>query len=157
MKVKDVMSKKVVSCSLSDTGQSAAQLMEQYDIGSIPIVDSRASQKLVGTVTDRDLCMKLVAEGRSSGTRVGTLMTEKVVTCHADDALEACEALMQKHQIRRIPVVDADGRCVGIVAQADIALRDDAEHTKRTVSAISQPRASHTAHKGKDRRASAAA
>ena len=143
MKVVDGMSNNVHLCTPSDSCEHAAQLMKKYDVGSIPVVESLASSKLVGTITDRDICLKLVGEAKPTNTLVADVMSTAVITCKSDDSLLTCETLMQQHQVRRIPVVDGQGRCVGIVAQADIALRDDAQNLKQTVSAISQPRDSH--------------
>ena len=140
MKVKDVMSKSLIYCTSADPSQHVADLMKKHQIGAIPVVDSLDKKHLLGIVTDRDLCIKLLAEGRPASTPVLAVMTEKPYTCRAEDTLETCESMMQKHKVRRIPVVDEKNQCVGIVAQADVALKDDAKHIQSMLSAISTPR-----------------
>ncbi|MGB8477529.1 MAG: CBS domain-containing protein, partial [Acidobacteriaceae bacterium] len=99
-------------------------------------------RKLLGIITDRDICIKGVAAKKTNGTiKVMDVMTKSPITCRPDDSIEACESKMEQNQVRRIPVVDAHGVCIGIVAQADIALHDIAEHTSHTVAAISQQHA----------------
>jgi len=95
---------------------------------------------LVGIITDRDLALKIVAEGHNPNTaKVKDAMTHKVVTCHADDNLQMALDAMAHHQLRRIPVVDHDNKIVGIIAQADVATRtDQPEKTAEMVKEISQ-------------------
>ena len=100
--------------------------MRNGNIGSIPVVEDEQTRKLVGIVTDRDLALKIVAEGRdANSTKVEAVMTRKVVTCRAEDDLQKALDAMAEHQLRRIPVVDNDYRVVGIIAQADVATRAD--------------------------------
>jgi CBS domain-containing protein len=140
MKVADVMTQQLVVCLKSDTVQSVVTLMRAHDIGSLPVVSDLVSKKLEGIVTDRDLCVRLVADNRNAGTtQIGALMTPKPVTCGANDSLQECETLMRERKIRRIPVVDQQGRCVGIVAQADIVLHDSSNGVNQTLTAISTP------------------
>jgi CBS domain-containing protein len=135
------MSKTLFCCTPADAIQKAAELMKANDIGSLPVVNDCNDKKLFGIITDRDICIKAVAAGKSNSTvKVSEVMTKGPVTCGPDKSIEACEALMERMQVRRIPVVDAQGACIGIVSQADIALRDTAEHTSQTVAAISQHR-----------------
>lgn len=145
MKVKDIMSKKVICCAATDAAQHAAQLMKTHNVGCVPVTEYQTTRKLVGAVTDRDLCIRLVCEGLTAATPVSSVMTRKLVTCRAEDTLDACEALMQKHQLRRIPIVDTHGDCIGIVSQADIALHHDARHIQQMLGAISRPHHFHTA------------
>jgi CBS domain-containing protein len=141
MKVKDIMCKTLFCCTPTDAIQKAAELMKANEVGSIPVVNNCNDKKLLGIITDRDICVKAVAAGKSNSTvKVSEVMTKGPVTCSPDESIEACEALMERMQVRRIPVVDAQGVCIGIVAQADIALRDTAEHTSQTGAAISQHR-----------------
>ena len=147
MNVKDVMSKTLFCCTPDDAIQSAAELMKNNDVGAIPVVNDCTERRLVGIITDRDICIKVVAAGKSTGTmKVSDVMSKKMVTCGPDESLDACEAKMERNQVRRIPVIDAKGACIGIVAQADIALRDTAEHTQHIVAAISQHRIQTAAH-----------
>ena len=142
MKVQDIMSKTLSCCAATDTLQKAAQLMKEQDVGAIPVVNDCDERKLLGIITDRDICMKVVAQGNlTSMAMVSEAMTNAPATCRPDESIEGCESLMKRHQVRRIPVVDSSGVCVGIVSQADIALRDTPEHIKDTLAAVSQHRA----------------
>jgi CBS domain-containing protein len=98
-------------------------MMVQNDCGEIPIVDS--SNHPVGVVTDRDIVCRAVAEGKNpTGHTAESIMTQPVVTVSSDTPVEAVISTMEKHQLRRIPVVDEAGCCAGIIAQADIASKD---------------------------------
>ena len=130
-------------CTPGATAQEAAALMRDNDCGSIPVVESSASQRLVGTVTDRDLAVRGVAAGKGPETPVRDLMTPDPVTCVPEDEIEDLRQVMVEQQVRRVPVVDTDGLLVGIVAQADIAREDGAASDRevgRIVEAISEPR-----------------
>ena len=145
MQVKDLMTKTPFCCTEDDTLQHAASLMKQHDVGSVPVVNNCDDRKLLGIVTDRDICIKAVAADKgTSSVKVSEVMTRALHTCNVDDPAESCEALMERYQVRRVPVIDSRGICVGIVSQADIALRDSAEHTGQTVAAISR----HAAQRG---------
>ena len=140
MFVRELMSKPVVCCTPWDTAQKAADLMKTHGIGAIPVVLDRADALLEGIVTDRDLSCNIVASDKNANTiKIAEVMTRVPVTCEPDDTLEFCEELMQENQVRRIPVVDKRGRCVGIVAQADIALHAPATQVAKTVAEISKP------------------
>jgi signal-transduction protein with cAMP-binding, CBS, and nucleotidyltransferase domain len=141
MKVSDVMTKQPVVCLKSDSATSVAALMKLHDIGSVPVVSDLTSRKMEGIVTDRDLCVRLVAENANSETtQIGSVMTRNPVTCSASETLEQCEALMRDNKVRRIPVVDQRGSCVGIVAQADVVLRDTSDGVGQMLAAVSTPR-----------------
>ena len=139
-KCNEVMTKDPVCCLPNDSVAKAAELMQSENIGSIPVIENRQSQKLVGIVTDRDLALKIVAEGRDpKTTKVEAVMTHNVVTCRADDDLQKALDAMANHQLRRIPVVNNDNKIVGIIAQADVATRvDQPEKTADMVKEISQ-------------------
>jgi CBS domain-containing protein len=139
MLVKDVMSKKVIFCTPSDTAQSAARSMKLHRIGALPVVSDLLNPKLEGIVTDRDLCCSVIAEAKlAEMTKIADCMTRNPVTSAPENTLEDCEALMQENQVRRIPVVDNQGRCVGIVTQADIALHAPAGIVAKTLAEISK-------------------
>jgi CBS domain-containing protein len=139
MLVKEIMSRDLVWCTPSDTAQTAAKLMKDRGVGALPVVSDGISRKLEGIVTDRDLCCTIVAGAQlAEATRIADVMTQRPVTCAPENAIEDCEKLMQKHQIRRIPVIDAQGRCVGMVAQADIALHAPAGAVATTLAEISK-------------------
>ena len=136
----DVMTKNPICATPDDNVAEVARLMRDNDIGPVPITESKASKRLVGIVTDRDLALKVVAEGRDpSSTKVRDVMTEDVVTCRADDEVEDTLQAMSKNQLRRILVVDENDMLVGIIAQADIATRmNEPEKTGEVVKEISE-------------------
>ncbi len=142
-KCSDLMTKKPASALPSDKVAKVARLMKSKDIGSVPIIDSKETKKLVGMVTDRDLALRIVAKGLDcKSTTAEEVMTRKVVTCQAGDKLQKALDAMSEHQLRRIPVVDKDGGLVGMIAQADVATRvDQAEKTAELVKDISQSKA----------------
>jgi CBS domain-containing protein len=139
-KCSEVMTKNPACCLPSEMVTSAAQLMKRENIGSIPVIDNEKTQTLVGIVTDRDLALKILAEGRDAkSTTVEAVMTRTVVTCRADDDSQKALDAMSNHQLRRIPVVDSDNRVLGIIAQADVATRvNQPEKTAEMVKDISQ-------------------
>jgi CBS domain-containing protein len=138
MKVKDVMTKDPVCCRLTDTAQEIAKILRDNDIGSVPIISE--NRKLEGIITDRDLCCTIIAEGLDPRTTpINNYVTRNPLACRADDDLDDCERAMQKNQIRRIPVVDDQQRCIGVVSQADLALREESQKLKETVAEISKP------------------
>lgn len=123
MQCKDVMTPNPKSVSTSASAQQAAQLMKQENIGILPVVDEK-TQKLLGVVTDRDLCLGIIAGGKNANeAKLSELMSKNPFTCKAEDDLLKAEQYMKQHHIGRIPVVDQNGRCVGIISQADIALK----------------------------------
>ena len=140
MKCNEVMTKNPVYCLPNDNVVKAAQLMKHENIGPIPIIESEETMKLVGILTDRDLALKIVAEGRDpQSTKVQEVMTSKVVTVQMDDDLQKALDLMEEHQLRRVPVEDSDNRMVGIIAQADVATRNNEPgKTAEMVKDISQ-------------------
>jgi CBS domain-containing protein len=137
MKVKEVMSANPACCTPDDSAQNAAKMMCDRSVGSIPVID-RQSRTLLGIITDRDLCCSIVARGLDAKTTpIQEFITHNPVTCRDGENLEKCERLMQEHQVRRIPVVDGENHVIGIVAQADLALKDKPEKVSKTVAAIS--------------------
>ncbi|HKP46754.1 MAG TPA: CBS domain-containing protein [Pyrinomonadaceae bacterium] len=140
MKCSEVMTKDPSCCVPTDTVFEAAQLMKTEDVGPIPIVKDKDSNRLEGIVTDRDLALKVVAEALDpKTTTVQDVMTTSVISCRPDDNVNEVIALMEEHQIRRIPIVDSSDRLVGIIAQADIATRMEApKKTAEVVESISQ-------------------
>jgi len=142
-KSSEVMTRDPICCLSTDTASKAAQLMRVVDVGSIPVVEDEQTLKLVGIVTDRDLAMRVVADGRSANlTRVADVMSHEIITCRASDDLQKAVDAMSLHQLRRIPVIDDDHRIVGIISQADIATRvERSEEIAEMVKEISQPTA----------------
>ena len=139
-KCSEVMTKSPVCCLPNAMAADVAELMNSGNIGSIPVIENEQTKKIIGIVTDRDLTLKIVAKGLDAkSTKVEAVMTRKVVTCRADDDLQKALDAMAEHQLRRIPVVDADHKIVGIIAQADVATRvDQPEKTAEMVKEISQ-------------------
>ena len=139
-KCKDVMTQDPACCLPDELVIDVAQLMLDEDVGSVPVIEDEGTKKLIGIVTDRDLALKVVAEGRDpKSTKVADVMTRQVVTCYADDSLQKALDAMSEHQLRRIPVVDKGEHIVGIIAQADVATRvDEPEKTAEVVKEISQ-------------------
>jgi len=119
MRAKDIMTKDPQCCRREDTARRAAQLMRDCDCGVIPVTDD--ARRVVGIVTDRDLAIRVIAAGKGPDTRLAEVMTPMPKTCSADDDLRDVERKMAELQVRRIPIVDAGGRCLGIISQADIA------------------------------------
>jgi CBS domain-containing protein len=139
MKIREIMSRDQVCCALGDSAQQVARILCDRNIGSMPVVADQQSLKLIGMITDRDLCCSIIAEGLDpKTTKIDKLFTLEPLTCRDGENVESCERLMQEHQVRRIPVVDAEDRVIGIVAQADLALKDKPERVSKTVAEISK-------------------
>ncbi len=119
MKAIEMMTKNAQTCNYFDTVQHAATAMKQHGVGILPVVDG--SGRLVGVITDRDLCLKVMAEGRDPAhARVQECMTPNPVSCSMKDSQRSVLALMARNQVRRIPVVDDQKRVVGVVGIADL-------------------------------------
>jgi CBS domain-containing protein len=120
-KVGDVMTDNPVCCVPSDTVQRVASLMKDEDVGCLPVVDEHSSRRLLGVITDRDVCCRVAAAGHNpQNTAIEPYITRNVITCLADDELKHCLELLRKHGIHRVPVVDEKNRCTGIIALADV-------------------------------------
>ena len=134
--IRDLMTTNPRSLESGSTVMEAARLMRDEDAGIIPVVEG---EKLVGTVTDRDIAIRVVAEGKSpESVTVGEIASRELVTIDPQQELDEALRLMARHQIRRLPVVEEDGRLVGIVAQADIARNASDEKTGDLVEDISK-------------------
>jgi CBS domain-containing protein len=133
--VRDAMTSNPKTVEPSTSAQDATRQMKSEDVGSIPIVEG---DRLVGIVTDRDIAIKIVAEGKDVQTPVGEIASRDLVTIDPEQGLEEAARLMGQHQLRRLPVVEEDGRLVGIVAQADIAQSGHDSLTGEVVEKISQ-------------------
>jgi CBS domain-containing protein len=133
--VRDVMTNNPTTCEPTATLVDAAKVMAREDVGPVPIVEGG---KLVGLVTDRDIIIRAVAEGRDvTSTTVRDVASKDLVTVTADEDLDRALQLMAQHQVRRIPVVDGD-RVVGIVSQADVARAANDAKTGEVVQQISE-------------------
>ena len=139
MKVQDIMTGEPRSLTPNSTVREAAQLMKEINAGVIPVVES-GSKKLVGVVTDRDIAIRVVAEGKDAQCQVSEVMSAgQLATCTPADDVDRVMETMSREQVRRIPIVDERGALVGIVAQADIVRKADDKKAERTVEKISQP------------------
>lgn len=145
MQVRDVMTKNPACVTPGSTIREAAQLMQREDVGVVPVVEEQGSKRLIGVVTDRDIAIRVVAEGRDGGARVSEIMSSnRLTTCKADDDVDEAMQAMSDEQLRRIPIVDDRGALVGIVAQADIVRKGhDKGQAERVVRDISAPGGKH--------------
>lgn len=146
MKVHDIMTRDPSCVTPDATVREAAQVMKREDVGVIPVVDGQSEKTLVGIITDRDIAIRCVAEGRDGSVRVRDCMTtSKLATCRENDDVNHAMDAMRNEQVRRIPIVDERGALVGIVAQADIVRKatNDAR-AEDTIEQISQPGGRHS-------------
>lgn len=143
MKARDLMSENVACITPESTAQEAARLMESHDVGSLPVVESEGSKRLLGIVTDRDLALRVLGRGESGSTSVREVMSSGDLACvRPEDSLDDVEKLMSRHQVRRIPVVDEQNRVLGMIAQADLARERKAVGEKdfgKVLEHISEP------------------
>ena len=138
VQVKEIMTPNPACCSTGTPLPEVARLMVAHDCGEIPVLDG--GRKVVGVITDRDITCRTVAKGRNPlDIEAGDVMSSPAVTVTSDADLEDCCRVMEEHQIRRVPVVDASGACCGMVAQADIARHASATDTAEVVREVSQP------------------
>jgi CBS domain-containing protein len=136
MKISDIMTSDVTVARPGDTVQAVARNMADLDVGSLPVCDGT---RLLGMVTDRDITVRATARGLGADTPVTEVMTADVEYAFADDDLKEVADKMSSKQIRRLPIVDADKRLIGIVAIADIAREDKDKRVGDTVEQISRP------------------
>lgn len=134
MYVRDIMSEDVACLSRDDTVERAAQLMEEYDVGSIPVCEN---ERVIGIVTDRDIALRSVAHGQDVHQSVSQIMTDDPVVGNPDMDVHEAAKIMSERQIRRLPIVEGSN-LVGIVALGDIsvepALQDNAEWALKNIS-----------------------
>jgi len=134
--IKDVMTSNPCTIDAGKSVAYAAKMMKDEDVGLAPIVEG---DKLVGMLTDRDIAIRVVAEGRNpEQVTVEEVASKQVVTIDPQQDLAEALRIMAKHQVRRLPVIEEDGRLVGVVAQADIAREGDDSQTGELVQEISQ-------------------
>jgi CBS domain-containing protein len=134
--VKDAMTSNPCTIDADQTVEYAARMLKQEDVGLAPIVEG---QRLVGTVTDRDIAVRVVAEGKDPKTvKVREIASTDLITIDPQQDLDEALRLMASHQVRRLPVVEEDGRVVGVLAQADVADAAKAEKVGEMVEEISR-------------------
>ena len=135
--IKDVMTSNPRTVEADAQVVEAARIMRDEDTGIVPVVESG---RLTGTVTDRDIVVRLIAEGRDAqSASVRDVASTDLVTVDPQQDLDEALRLMAQHQVRRLPVVEEDGRLVGIIAQADVARQSDDRRTGDLVEDISRP------------------
>jgi CBS domain-containing protein len=134
--IRELMTDKPCSIDADKSVAYAAKMMRDEDVGLAPIVEG---DRLIGTLTDRDIAVRVVAEGRDpESTTAREVASTDLVTVDPQQELDEALRLMAQHQVRRLPVVEEDGRLVGIVAQADVARHGDDRQTGQVVEQISQ-------------------
>jgi CBS domain-containing protein len=148
MKLSEIMTKNPRTVSPDTPVSEAARVMKEEDVGLVPVVErvggAETRGRLVGVVTDRDITVRHVAEGRSSDAPVSEVMSGGVRTCSADDSVDHAMEVMGREQVRRIPIVDERGSLVGVVSQADLVRMSGKDRqVEKTVEQISQPGGSH--------------
>jgi CBS domain-containing protein len=135
--LKDVMTRHVEVISPDATIAEAAQRMRQGDFGLLPVGEN---DRMIGTITDRDIAIRAVAEGRGSDTKVREVMSDGVCWAFEDESVEHASRIMSERQIRRLPIVDRDKRLTGIVSLGDLAAgRKDIECAAEALAEISEP------------------
>jgi CBS domain-containing protein len=140
MTVREVMTSDPACCTADISLSDAAKMMLDNDCGEIPVVGSRAEMQPIGVITDRDIVVRTLACGQNPMEKtVADCMSKPAVTVTEDARLDEVLELMESHQIRRVPVVDAQGKLIGIVAQADIARDAGRRATASVVKEVSQP------------------
>lgn len=133
--IQEAMTSNPTTVTPDTTAREAAQKMKSEDVGALPITED---DRLVGMITDRDLALRVVAEGSSTDTTIGEIASKDVVTVDPQQSLEEAARLMAEHQVRRLPVCEEDGKLVGILAQADVATSGHDSLTGEVVQQISQ-------------------
>lgn len=135
--VRDVMTRGVRAMRPDDTVQLAAQAMDELDVGALPVCDG---DRLMGMVTDRDITLRVVAQGLPpDGTPLSDVMSSDVETIREDESIEDASLRMEQAQVRRLPVVDEQGQLVGMVSLGDLAVKGDPDHASDALSGISEP------------------
>lgn len=139
MNVLDIMTKSPAVCDPETRLTDVARMMVEHDCGAVPVVTSQSSPTPVGIITDRDIIVRIVAEGRSPAEHVaGDAMSKSVATVHGSDSLQTALQVMQDNQVRRVPVINEQGHVIGILAQADIALNASSDQTAEVLREVSE-------------------
>jgi CBS domain-containing protein len=138
MQIKEIMSRDVEVIHPNSMLQEAASKMKSLDVGSLPVCDNR---KLLGILTDRDITVRAVAAGRDpKRTTVSDTMTPEIIYCFEDQGIEEAAKLMERHQIRRLPILDRSQQLVGIVSLGDLAIESgDEQLSGEVLEEVSEP------------------
>jgi CBS domain-containing protein len=140
MQVKEVMTADPACCTSDTSLQEVAQMMIDHDCGEIPVVEDKKNKLPIGVITDRDIVCRTVAKGLNPlNLAVADCISKPCVTVTPDMSVEECSRILEENKIRRVPVVDASGRCCGIVALADIALHARSKIAAEVVKEVSEP------------------
>jgi CBS domain-containing protein len=143
MKIKEIMTASPACCTPETSLREVAAMFVDHDCGAIPVVDNVDTRRPIGIVTDRDIACRAVAKGLNAlELTARDCMSSPSVTVKEDASLDEAIQLMEDNKVRRLPVVDERGRCIGVVAQADIALSAGKGKTAEVVKEISQPASS---------------
>ena len=134
MLCKQIMKRDIACASLDDAAQVAAARMRTDNIGFLPVCD--AEGRVIGTITDRDIAVRVVAEDRPANTRIEEVMTREVIACGPNDDVHRAEQLMGKYKKSRIICVDEAGHPVGVISLSDIAQHESSEQTARTMRRV---------------------
>jgi CBS domain-containing protein len=135
--LKDLMSRDVKVISPDMSIGEAAKKMRDGDFGMLPIGEN---DRMIGTISDRDIAIRAVAEGKDTATKVRAVMTEGIIWAYEDDSVEHAAKIMSEHQVRRLPVVNRDKRLVGIVALGDFAVeKSEIQPAAQALAEISKP------------------
>ena len=138
MRVEEIMTRDPACCTPDCTLEEAARLMIEHDCGEIPVVESLENNRPLGVITDRDITCRSVGKGLNPlEMRVSECMSSPIISVSPDADMYDCYRLMEENQIRRLPVVDESGSCVGIVALADIAKKASKSDTGEIVKDVS--------------------
>ena len=140
MQVKDMMTRNPACCTPDTSLREVAQMMVQKDCGEIPIIEDEESRIPVGVITDRDIVCRTVADNRNPlDLTAAECMSKPIITVTPSMSLEECCRILEEKLIRRVPVVDDRGACVGIVALADVALHTGKNVAGHIVREVSEP------------------
>lgn len=146
MQVKDVMTVDPACCTEETSLREVAQMMTDHDCGEIPVVENKKNKIPIGVITDRDIVCRTIARGLNPlNLTVAECMSKPCVTVMPEMSLEECCRILEENKIRRVPVVDANGSCCGIVALADIALHARKSVAGEVVKEVSEPSAAASA------------
>ena len=140
MRVSEAMTREVRVANPAQTIRDAARIMAEIDAGAVPVGEN---DRLVGMITDRDIAIRAVAEGKGPDTPVRDIMSKDIKYCYDDEDLEHVAENMGELQVRRLPVVNRDKRLVGIVALGDVARHEDHHTTGETTAEVSKPGGKH--------------
>jgi len=145
MKIQDIMTANPSCVTPDATIREAAQVMKRDDVGIVPVVDAQNSKRLVGVVTDRDIAIRCVAEGKDGSCQVRDAMSSRdIATCSPDHEVDDAMKTMSVEKVRRIPIVDERGSLVGIVSQADLLVRGRNDSgAAQTIEKVSEPGGRH--------------